>query len=266
MANTVSLKVTPLSAFQDNYIWAIHDFDNHSNVVIVDPGDADVVKNALNTKNWTLKAILITHHHHDHIGGLLELKELYSVPVYGPAMEKIAGIDHKLSHNQTIKIPETSLEFSILDLPGHTLGHIAFYGHRLVFFGDTLFSAGCGRMFEGTPQAFYESLNELAALPDDTAVYCTHEYTQSNLKFAHHVEPDNSDISAYQNYIKSKRAKNQISLPSTIALEKKINPFLHCDQRDLQLKLAKLSRQSSEHLLGNPVNTFATLRKLKDNF
>ncbi len=266
MSETKTLKVTALAAFQDNYIWVIHDPENPQDIVVVDPGDAKVVKNAITSKSWNLKAILITHHHHDHVGGLLELKEKFSVPVYGPAMESIDGLDFNLGHADTINVKNTHLNFSILDLPGHTLGHIAYYGHASVFCGDTLFSGGCGRMFEGTPQVFYDSLNKLATLPDETAVYCTHEYTQANLKFACHAEPENSDILAYNDYVIAKRAKNKITLPSTIALEKKINPFLHCANEDLQLSLANLTELGKEELLNKPVKTFATLRKLKDNF
>ena len=261
-----TLKVTALPAFQDNYIWVIHDVDKPQDIVVVDPGDAKVVSKAIAQKNWNLKAILITHHHHDHVGGLLELKQQFSVPVYGPAMEAIEGIDFKLGHGDKITIEDSNLTFSIIDLPGHTLGHIAYYGHSSVFCGDTLFSGGCGRMFEGTPQVFHQSLNELSALPEDTAVYCTHEYTQANLEFACYVEPENKDTLAYKDYVFAKRAKKQITLPSTIALEKKINPFLHCENTELQLSLAKLAKVSEEVLLNQPVNTFATLRKLKDNF
>ncbi len=266
MSETKTLKVSPLAAFQDNYIWVIHDTENPQNIAVVDPGDANVVKNAIRNKKWNLQAILITHHHHDHVGGLLELKQEFSVPVYGPAMESIQGIDFNLGHADTINIKNTHLNFSIIDLPGHTLGHIAYYGHRSVFCGDTLFSGGCGRMFEGTPKEFYESLSKLADLPEETAVYCTHEYTEANLKFACYAEPDNSDISAYNDYVIALRAKNKITLPSTIALEKKINPFLHCANESLQLSLANISKLSKEELLNKPIDTFATLRKLKDNF
>jgi len=266
LATNTTAKVTALPAFQDNYIWVMHDIENPENIIVVDPGDANVVSTAIAQKNWNLKAILITHHHHDHVGGLLELKEQFSVPVYGPAMEDIKGIDYALGHGDNITIENTNLEFSIIDLPGHTLGHIAYYGHKLVFCGDTLFSGGCGRMFEGTPDVFHNSLRELASLPDETAVYCTHEYTQANLKFACYVEPTNSDISSYNEYVIAKRAKQQITLPSTIALEKKINPFLHCSNTELQLRLSKLAKISENELLNSPINTFATLRKLKDNF
>lgn len=262
----ISLRVTPLPAFRDNYLWVIHDTLNFKHVVVVDPGDATVVLNALKKHELELKAILITHHHHDHTGGLLALKKKLDVPVYGPANENIEGVDHKLSGSDRLTIKNTNLSFKILDLPGHTLGHIAYYGHSAVFCGDTLFSAGCGRMFEGTPEGFYSSLMTLAKLPGDTAVYCTHEYTAANLAFAEHVEPNNIDIVTYRTYVTEKRAKHQITLPSTIELERKINPFLHCEQESVQKYISQLCSKALPDLLGNPVNTFACMRQLKDNF
>ena len=148
------LKVTALPAFQDNYIWAIHDLEKPKNIVLVDPGDANVVNTAIAQKKWNLKAILITHHHHDHVGGLLELKEKYSVPVYGPAMEAIDGVDIPLANNDVIEVTDTNLKFTIIDLPGHTLGHIAYYGHTSVFCGDTLFSAGWGECLKALRKGF----------------------------------------------------------------------------------------------------------------
>ena len=261
-----NIKVTALPAFQDNYFWVIHDPLEFNNVVVVDPGDAEVVISALEKHDWTLQAILITHHHHDHTGGLLELKKQFEVPVYGPMMEMITGVDYKLGANDSIQVANTNLYFNIMDLPGHTLGHIAYLGHGAVFCGDTLFSAGCGRMFEGTPEGFYQSMSDLANLPDETAVYCTHEYTASNLKFANHVEPENSDIKNYADYVKGKRAKNQITLPSSIALEKTINPFLHCADPQIQQRISELSGRAFSELEQHPVNTFACMRALKDNF
>lgn len=260
------IKVSALPAFQDNYLWIIHDPVDPLQVVVVDPGDAEVVIDALDKNNWDLKAILITHHHHDHTGGLLKLKRTYDISVYGPALEMIDGVDITLGAHDSIQIANTNLHFDILDLPGHTQGHIAYLGHDAVFCGDTLFSAGCGRMFEGSPHDFYHSLSLLASLPEATAVYCTHEYTASNLKFAQHVEPQNTDIKDYSNYVQQRRARNQITLPSTIGLEKKINPFLHCADPLVQKNIALLSGRSFKELAQDPVNTFASMRSLKDNF
>ncbi|MBT8141821.1 MAG: hydroxyacylglutathione hydrolase [Gammaproteobacteria bacterium] len=263
---STTLKVTPIPAFLDNYIWTLHAPLNPRRVAVVDPGDAQAVEAHLKQSGLTLCAILITHHHHDHTGGLLQLKQKYKVPVYGPATEKITGLDHTLAHGDHIHIEDLNMHFDILDLPGHTLGHIAYYGHAAVFCGDTLFSGGCGRMFEGTPEMFHHSLQTLAELPEDTAVYCTHEYTAANLRFAAYVEPDNTDIQAYQSYVTQKRANQQVTLPSTIALEKKINPFLHCADDLVQKNIARLSQHSFSDLHKNPVKTFACMRALKDNF
>jgi len=230
------LRVTPLPAFQDNYIWAIHAPIKNSlgqtPVIVVDPGDANVVTKAITQKNWSLAAILITHHHHDHVGGLIELKEKYKVPVYGPMNESIEGIDFA----------------------------------RSLFCGDTLFSAGCGRMFEGTPEQFSSSLNKFAKLPTDTIIYCTHEYTSSNLRFAAHVDPSNLDIQQYQAYVKEQRIKDKPTVPTTLDLELKINPFLNCSKPLIQKRIADLSELPHAKLLNNSVQTFAQMRSLKDNF
>lgn len=273
------LRVTPLPAFQDNYIWAIHAPIKNSlgqtPVIVVDPGDANVVTKAITQKNWSLAAILITHHHHDHVGGLIELKEKYKVPVYGPMNESIEGIDFALVEGDVIEIDDTNLSFSVLDVPGHTLDHIAYLNEsdqdnansaRSLFCGDTLFSAGCGRMFEGTPEQFSSSLNKFAKLPTDTIIYCTHEYTSSNLRFAAHVDPSNLDIQQYQAYVKEQRIKDKPTVPTTLDLELKINPFLNCSKPLIQKRIADLSELPHAKLLNNSVQTFAQMRSLKDNF
>ncbi len=268
------LRVTPLPAFQDNYIWAIHaplkNSLGQAQIIVVDPGDAKVVKRYLSQKNRSLAAILVTHHHHDHVGGLLELKQDYQVPVYGPLNEAIDGLDCVLVEADEFEVEGSGLSFKVIDVPGHTLGHIAYLnildGQTSLFCGDTLFSAGCGRMFEGTPEQFSRSLDKLANLPSATAVYCTHEYTASNLRFAHYLLPDNTDIAQYQAYVAEQRTKNKPTLPSTMELEARINPFLNCHKSLIQSRVAELSGIPDEKLKNDPVQTFAHMRQLKDKF
>ena len=236
----------------------------------MDPGDANVVIRALKQKNWALAAILVTHHHHDHVGGLIELKNKFRIPVYGPLNESIKGIDFGLIENDVLDFSELGLSFRVLELPGHTLDHIAFINthnaQTSLFCGDTLFSAGCGRMFEGSPEQFSNSLSKIMNLDHSTAIYCTHEYTASNLRFALHVEPDNSDMKQYVEYVEQQRKQNKPSIPSTLELEVKINPFLHCHIPEIQSRIAELSNISKQELLNKPVQTFAHMRQLKDNF
>lgn len=268
------LRVTPLPAFQDNYIWAIHaPKKNHlgqTQIIVVDPGDAKVVTKAITQKNWSLAAILITHHHYDHVGGLLELKNKYNIPVYGPMNPSIDGIDYALAEDDLIEVDNTDISFRILDVPGHTLDHIAYVNEtnkvHSLFCGDTLFSAGCGRMFEGSPDQFSSSLNKITDLPKETIIYCTHEYTASNLRFAAYVDPSNLDIQHYLEYVKEQRIKEKPTVPTTLELELKINPFLNCHKSLIQSHIADLSNVAPEELLNNPVQTFAHMRQLKDNF
>ncbi|HNP51280.1 MAG TPA: hydroxyacylglutathione hydrolase, partial [Nitrosomonas nitrosa] len=180
--------IYPVRAFKDNYIWVIR--DQHY-AAIVDPGDAVPVMAYLQQQNLQPIAILNTHHHHDHTGGNIALLTAFALPVYGPAKENIPGLTHRLSEGDTIHLAELSLDLSILDIPGHTAGHIAYYGANLLFCGDTLFACGCGRIFEGTPQQMYTSLQKLTKLPDDTLIYCAHEYTLANIRFATAIDPNN---------------------------------------------------------------------------
>ena len=217
----------PIPAFSDNYIWMLV---RNSHAWIIDPGEAAPVVQVLHEKNLKLAGILITHHHADHTGGIVELLQHHSVPVYGPCNSPARKlISHVLKDGDCISLG--GIEFSVIAVPGHTLDHIAFYSavENILLCGDTLFSAGCGRVFEGTHEQMYESLLKLAALPGDTKFYCAHEYTLANLLFAIAVEPDNQDIIQYQRQCEAIRAKNLPTLPSTIALEKKINPFLRCN-------------------------------------
>lgn len=216
----------PIPAFNDNYIWLLA---QDGKAWVVDPGEAAPVLAALQTSKLTLAGILITHHHPDHTGGVKALLKDFPVPVFGPENSPATDlIDNPLKDKESIRIG--TWQFSVMEIPGHTLDHIAFYcaAEKILFCGDTLFSAGCGRVFEGSYEQMYLSLSKLSALPDDTKVCCAHEYTLSNLRFAITTEPSNQDIIEYRNYCEILRAKNQPTLPSSIEQEKRINPFLRC--------------------------------------
>jgi len=251
-------KIVPVSAFTDNYIWVIH--DQHY-AVVVDPGEAKPVLDFLEQKKLKLTAILNTHHHIDHVGGNLELLQQFQVPVYGPGSEAIPTVTHRLKEGDSVYLSELSLRLSILDIPGHTAGHIAYYGVNLLFCGDTLFSCGCGRLFEGTAQQMYISLNKLAKLPDETGVYCGHEYTLANINFARLVEPENRAITQLQISAEKQRKSNLPTLPSTIAMEKACNPFLRCNQPEV---IRNASNYAGKPLT-DPVSVFAAIREWKNN-
>ena len=249
-----------IPAFTDNYIWCMHD---DQNAFVVDPGDAEPVIKALNEKQLTLKHILITHHHYDHTGGILALKKAYpNAVVYGPDNKTIKGIDKVLYEGDTLSLNSPEAHFAILETPGHTLDHIVFYNDDLVFCGDTLFSAGCGRMFEGTPEVFHHSLQKLAQLPATTKVYCTHEYTLANLAFAEHVDGDNEHLVEYKQWAEAQRAEKKITLPSNIAEQQRINPFLRCDNLVIKQNIENIMNLSAQ----SEVEVFAALRSCKDNF
>ncbi|MDD5030464.1 MAG: hydroxyacylglutathione hydrolase [Rhodoferax sp.] len=227
------MTLVPLPAFNDNYIWMLHDGQR---ALVVDPGDPQVVFEALERTSLQLQAILVTHHHHDHTGGVNQLRKTTAAQVYGPAHENVPQPLQGMKDGDVLDV--LGWHFTVLDVPGHTAGHIAFYSkpagqEPLVFCGDTLFSAGCGRLFEGSPAQMLNSLTRLAALPDATRVCCAHEYTESGLLFAHAVEPANLAVTEHQRRVASWRANHQPSLPSTIGLEKSINPFLRTRQPDV---------------------------------
>lgn len=253
------LNISPLRALRDNYIWCIH---HGGRAIVVDPGSAQPVIDYLEQKSLQLVAILNTHHHVDHIGGNIELHQRYGVPVYAPALESIPARTVSLRANDDITIDSMSLSLKVIDIPGHTVGHVAFYAPSMLFCGDTLFSCGCGRLFEGTPEQMYRSLQKLVELPSETRVYCGHEYTLANIRFAKTVDPENRDLYQYENKVKELSQQNIPTLPSSIALEKAINPFLRCRERTIIRAAEKHSRQS----LGDQVSVFAVLREWKNNF
>ena len=217
------LKIRPIPAFQDNYIWLIQ---NGNHVAVVDPGDAAPVISTLQNENLTLDAILITHHHNDHIGGVQSLLKEYQTQVFAPTNEHFDFTHQAVRENDLIQLPNLKLNLSVIDIPGHTNGHVAYYGLNHLFCGDTLFGGGCGRLFEGTYEQLFNSLNKLAALPDETLIYCAHEYTEHNLRFASLVDSKNLALINRIAITRKVRASNKPSLPSSIGLEKETNPFL----------------------------------------
>ncbi|WP_019027549.1 hydroxyacylglutathione hydrolase [Colwellia piezophila] len=259
-------QVTAIKAFNDNYIWALTNPSN-KNTALVDPGDAAVCIEYLQANELTLSAILITHHHPDHVGGINKLLEYakandWPVTVYGPASEGIAQLDVTLVENDTVNLTTLNCQFSVVDLPGHTNGHIAYYNAVMLFCGDTLFSGGCGRLFEGSPEQMHQSLTKLANLPAQTLVYCAHEYTQANLAFALAVEPENCDLNNYSELVKVKRKKNQATIPSNIALELKINPFLRCHEPSIKQAAQAYTNKNQQ----TDSDVFTVIRAWKDNF
>lgn len=253
--------VLHVNAFEDNYVWVITDAARRY-CALVDPGDDEPVRAALREQGLEPVAILITHHHRDHVGGIEDLLCDYDVPVYGPAHERIPAITHRLEDSARVDLAPLGLTLTVLDVPGHTAGHIAFSGDGMVFCGDTLFSAGCGRLFEGTAAQLHASLARLAALPDATAVYCAHEYTADGLRFAAAVEPHNADAQTHMRWVQDRRGQGLPTLPSTIGLEKRINPFLRV--------ATPAVREAVSHYCGRPlvshVEIFAELRRWKDGF
>ncbi|TAK77299.1 MAG: hydroxyacylglutathione hydrolase, partial [Gammaproteobacteria bacterium] len=215
----------------------------------------------LTQQKLALAGILVTHHHWDHCHGVVELKQHYDVPVYGSQKEKTEGVTHHVQEGDQVELTD-ELILRVMDIPGHTLGHIAYYGPEMVFCGDTLFAAGCGRLFEGTAEQLYHSLQKLAALPAETKVYCGHEYTLNNLRFAKAVEPTNQRIDARMERVSALVSKQLPSLPSVMQEEKETNPFLRCDSTEVRKNVEKQAGKP----LSDPVQVFAELRKWKDSF
>ena len=251
--------IIPIPAFADNYIWVLR---KGAVAAVVDPGDAAPVIAYLEREAVALSAILATHHHGDHIGGVRELVSRWPVPVFGPAHEMIPGRTDALSEGAAITVPGIGCSFSVLDLPGHTSGHIAYVGDEVVFCGDTLFAVGCGRLFEGTPAQMVASLDKLAALPGATRVYCGHEYTLANLRFARAIEPASEALREREARERDKRDRGAPTLPSTIALERATNPFLRADETAIRVA----AERHAGRKLHDRVAVFAEIRAWKNMF
>lgn len=256
------INVRPIRAFNDNYIWLLEDGSDQA--VVVDPGEADPVTKALSSQNLTLAGILVTHHHFDHTGGVASLASTWACPVYAPENPAIDAVTQRVSAGDTVDV--LGCRFEVLAVPGHTLDHIAYFRSGeapLLFCGDTLFAGGCGRVFEGTFPMMFESLQRLAALPDETRVYCAHEYTLANLAFAQAVEPDNAELLERIAHARELREQDKPTVPSLLSTERATNPFLRCSQDSVLQGLAAAGRQAET---GRPQDRFAELRQWKDSF
>lgn len=253
------LDIVPLPAFSDNYIWTLR---RGRHAVVVDPGDAAPVKEYLAREGLELEAILATHHHPDHTGGIAELVERRAVPVYGPRGEPIAAMTHPVGQDDRVELPAVGAAFTVLSIPGHTRAHVAYYGLESLFCGDTLFACGCGRVFEGTTDQMLESLQRLAALPDATKVYCGHEYTLANIRFARAVEPGNAALAEREARVQALRDTGRPSLPSTLGEERRTNPFLRCAEP----AVVESANKYLGSRLAEPAKVFAAIREWKNRF
>ncbi len=253
------LTIVAIPAFNDNYMWLIREAQT---AVVIDPGEAAPVLDYLRQQSLQLCAILNTHHHYDHVGGNTVLAEHTGAPIYGPGSEAIPGLMHPLKEGDLVRLPQVNLEFTVLEIPGHTSGHIAYYGLNYLFCGDTLFACGCGKLFEGTPGQMYQSLQKLAALPPQTQIYCGHEYTLNNIRFAKTLEPDNQALLKHEEGARSLRADYRPTLPSTMAIELATNPFLRCHSASVMSAASKYRGRD----VSDPVEVFAAIRELKNQF
>ena len=254
-----AVSVVPVAAFKDNYVWTLR---NARHAAVVDPGEAAPVLDYLRREKLELAAILATHHHPDHVGGIAELRRSFDVPVYGPKNEPIATLTRPVYEGDEVRVAELGVTFSVLDIPGHTRAHIAYYGAGALFCGDTLFACGCGRVFEGTPEQMVRSLDKLAALPDDTRVYCGHEYTLANIGFAKEVEPGNAALARREERDRQLRAQGKPTLPSRLGDEKATNPFL-------RVREPAVIESANKYLgsrVADPVRVFAAIREWKNQF
>lgn len=256
---THSISVTPIRAFSDNYIWLIEGAGRVC--AVVDPGDHGPVLETLREKQLELGHILITHHHPDHIGGVRELLKHFPATVTGPSDPRIGNMNHVVTEGDSADLPELGLSFDVLEVPGHTSSHIAYHGHGALFCGDTLFSIGCGRLFEGTPEQMQQSLDKLAALPPETLVYCAHEYTQSNCAFALEAEPHNEALIQHSKRVDSARSRDESTVPSTLAVEFAANPFMRTREQSVVDAARKIDPEAAPG-----ASTMAVIRAWKDRF
>lgn len=251
------MNLNSIPAFQDNYIWVLSEDDGRC--LIVDPGEAAPVLRAIEEHQWQPEAILLTHHHNDHVGGVQALRDAFpDVVVYGPAETQHKGTTQVVAEGDTVTV--LGQDFSVFATPGHTLGHICFFSFPYLFCGDTLFSGGCGRLFEGTATQMYQSFCKINALPDDTVICCAHEYTLGNMKFAVSVLPEDAEVQEYYKKVSELRAKNEKTLPVILKNERKINLFLRTEDADL------IEIINQERVLQHPEERFAWLRAKKDAF
>ena len=253
------LSVEPIKAFTDNYIWLV---STNEGSIVIDPGESKNIQKLIDNNTIDLKGILITHHHYDHTNGLSELVKINELEVYGP-VNNIDGINHRLTDKDKISI--IGIDFDVISIPGHTLDHIGFYSananNPILFCGDTLFAGGCGKIFEGTYEQMFNALKKITKLPINTNIYCGHEYTLSNLKFALEADDTNKELIEEFKKVKNKINSNIPSLPTTLDKELKVNPFLRCDNINIQNKIIEKFKVSN-----NELEVFTALRKWKDNF
>lgn len=253
------MKITAIPAYRDNYVWAIHD---DQSAILVDPGEAAPILAWLEARQRLPVAILVTHHHADHVGGIREIIARHAIPVYGPAHEAIPGRTHPLQGGESLRIAGIDATFQVLATPGHTLGHLCYLGHDSLFCGDTLFSCGCGRLFEGTPAQMHEALGRIKALPPETRIYCAHEYTLENIEFAMRVEPDNPALRLRLAEALALRERNRPTLPVDLGTEIATNPFLRCEESRV---IVAASQHAGRPLLPG-LMAFTAVRAWRDEY
>lgn len=250
-----NIYIEPIPAFEDNYIWLLH---NNRDAIVIDPGDAAPVSAVLKVQSLNLIAILITHHHADHVGGVQSLVKEYAPQVFAPSYGQYPFKHHALKDSDTINLNTLNLTLNIMWLPGHTQDHIVYLNEQYLFCGDVLFGAGCGRLLDGTANQLYASLNKLKQLNPNTQVYCTHEYTAKNIDFSLTLEPDNQDLQERKRHVALLRNKSKASIPSTLALELKTNPFLRCDQQSV------IKNSHAENT--DELSVFTKIRTLRNHY